>query len=83
MSDTFDRIKGLISEHLDVDENKIVLEASFSDDLGADSLDIVELIMALEENFEIEIPDEDAEEILTVKDAVDYVNDKISKKEEL
>lgn len=83
MSDTFDRIKNLISEHLDVDESKIVLEASFSDDLGADSLDIVELIMALEENFEIEIPDEDAQEILTVKDAVEYVNDKISKKEEL
>ncbi|HIH2762685.1 MAG TPA: acyl carrier protein [Candidatus Azoamicus sp. MARI] len=83
MSETFDRIKNLISEHLDVDEGKIVLEASFADDLGADSLDIVELIMAFEENFEIEIPDEDAQEILTVKDVVDYVDDKVSKKEEL
>ncbi|HIH2763316.1 MAG TPA: acyl carrier protein [Candidatus Azoamicus sp.] len=83
MSDIFDRIKNLISEHLDIDESKIVLEASFSDDLGADSLDLVELIMALEENFEIEIPDEDAQDFLTVKDAVDYVNDKISKKEDL
>ncbi|HIH2762375.1 MAG TPA: acyl carrier protein [Candidatus Azoamicus sp.] len=83
MSETFDRIKNLISEHLDVDEGKIVLEASFSDDLGADSLDLVELIMAFEEHFEIEIPDEDAQEILTVKDAVDYINDKVSKKEEL
>lgn len=83
MSDTFDRIKSIILEHLDVDESKIVLEASLSDDLGADSLDLVELIMALEEHFEIEIPDEDAQEILTIKDAVDYVNDKVSKKDEL
>lgn len=83
MSDTFDRIKGIILEHLDVDESKIVLEASLSDDLGADSLDLVELIMAFEEHFEIEIPDEDAQEILTIKDAVDYINDKVSKKDEL
>ncbi|HIH2763644.1 MAG TPA: acyl carrier protein [Candidatus Azoamicus sp.] len=83
MNDTFDRIKSIISEHLDVDETKIVLEASFSDDLGADSLDIVEIIMALEETFEIEIPDEDAQELLTVKDALTYVNDKLSKKDDL
>lgn len=83
MSDTFNRIKDIISKHLDVDESKISMEASFADDLGADSLDLVELIMALEEQFEIEIPDEDAESIITVKDAVDYVNDKLSKKEDL
>ncbi|MCP3671660.1 MAG: acyl carrier protein, partial [Gammaproteobacteria bacterium] len=60
-----------------------VLEASFTNDLGADSLDTVELIMALEEHFEIEIPDEEAQEILTIKDAVDYVEKKINKKEEV
>jgi acyl carrier protein len=83
MNDTFDRIKKIVAEHLNIDENKINLDASFSEDLGADSLDTVELIMALEEQFEIEIPDEEAQTILTVRDAVDYVNSKIAKKEDL
>lgn len=83
MTDTFDRVKSTILKHIDIDENRVILEASFSDDLGADSLDLVEIIIALEEEFEIEIPDEDAENILTVKDAVDYVSDKLSKKDEL
>ena len=69
----FDRIKKIIVEQLGVDESDIVLEASFIDDLGADSLDIVELIMALEEEFDIEIPDSDAEKITTVGDAVEYI----------
>lgn len=83
MSDTFDRIKKIITEHLDIEDSKIIPEASFADDLGADSLDTVELIMALEEHFEIEIPDEEAQKILTVKNAVDYINEKVAKKEEL
>jgi len=83
MTDIFDRIKKIIAEHLDVEESKIVLDASLTDDLGADSFDTVELIMALEEQFEIEISDEEAQEILTVKHAVDFVNKKIAKKEEL
>lgn len=83
MSDTFDRIKKIITEHLDIEESKIIPEASFAADLGADSLDTVELIMALEEHFEIEIPDEEAQNILTVKNAVDYINEKVAKKEEL
>lgn len=83
MSDTFDRIKKIITEHLDIEESKIIPEASFASDLGADSLDTVELIMALEEHFEIEIPDEEAQNILTVKNAVDYINEKVAKKEEL
>lgn len=83
MTDTFDRIKKIIASNLEIDESKIVLEASFADDLGADSLDTVELIMAFEEHFEIEIPDEEAQEILTVKDAVNYVNDKLAKTEEI
>jgi len=83
MSDTFERVKKVIAEQLDIEEAKIVPEASFTNDLGADSLDNVELIMGLEEQFEIEIPDEEAQKILTVKNAVDYINDKIAKKEEL
>lgn len=63
----------IIVEQLSVEKDKVVPEASFVDDLGADSLDLVELIMAMEENFDIEIPDEDAEKIVTVQDAVDYV----------
>ena len=63
----------IIVEQLSVEKEKVVPEASFVDDLGADSLDLVELIMAMEENFEIEIPEEDAEKIVTVQDAVDYV----------
>ncbi len=69
-----ERVKQIIVEQLGVDEAEVTPSASFVDDLGADSLDIVELVMAFEEAFEIEIPDEDAEKIRTVKDAVDYIN---------
>ena len=68
-----EKLKGIIVDQLDVDEDQITLEASFQDDLDADSLDVVELIMAIEDEFDIEIPDEDAEKIATVKDAVDYI----------
>ncbi len=64
----------IIVEQLSVEKDKVVPEASFVDDLGADSLDLVELIMAMEEKFDIEIPDEDAEKIVTVQDAVNYVD---------
>jgi len=69
-----DRIKEIIVEQLGVEESEITTDASFIDDLGADSLDTVELVMAFEEEFGIEIPDEDAENIRTVKDVVDYLN---------
>jgi acyl carrier protein len=68
-----DSVKTIIAEQLGVDAAEATPEASFTDDLGADSLDIVELVMAFEEEFEIEIPDEDAEKIATVQDAVDYI----------
>jgi acyl carrier protein len=68
-----DKIKKIIAEKLSVDMDEIVPEASFIDDLGADSLDLVELIMSMEEEFDIEISDEKAEELVTVKDAIDYV----------
>jgi len=74
MSDVAERVKKIIVEHLGVEEGKVVESASFIDDLGADSLDTVELVMAFEEEFGIEIPDEAAEKILSVKDAVDYIN---------
>ncbi|HIA85412.1 MAG TPA: acyl carrier protein [Candidatus Marinimicrobia bacterium] len=70
---TFDKVKEVIIDKLGVEEEKIVSEASFVDDLGADSLDTVELIMQLEEEFSIEIPDDDAEKMTTVKSAVDYI----------
>jgi len=73
MSDILEEIKKIICEQLDVPEADIVLTASFVDDLGADSLDQVELIMAMEEEFNVSIPDEDAEKITTVKDAVEYI----------
>ena len=73
MSDISDRVKKIVVEHLGADEDKVVDNASFIDDLGADSLDTVELVMALEEEFDIEIPDEDAEKIATVQNAVDYI----------
>jgi len=73
MSDILEKVKKIIAEQLDVSEADIVPSASFVDDLGADSLDQVELIMAMEEEFNISIPDEDAEKITTVKDAVDYI----------
>lgn len=69
----FEKVKDIIVEQLGVDEEEIKMEASFIDDLGADSLDIVELIMALEEEFELEIPDKEAEKITTVGDAVEYI----------
>jgi acyl carrier protein len=73
MSDIAARVKSIIVEHLGVDEDKVSDTSSFIDDLGADSLDTVELVMAFEEEFGCEIPDEDAEKILTVKDAVDFL----------
>lgn len=74
MSSIEERVKKIVVEQLGVKEDEVTLEASFVDDLGADSLDTVELVMALEEEFETEIPDEDAEKITTVQQAVDYVN---------
>ena len=74
MSETPDRVKKIVVEHLGVDAEKVTEEASFIDDLGADSLDIVELVMAMEEEFEVEIPDEEAENIKTVGDAINYIN---------
>ena len=71
----FEKIKEIIVEQLGVTENTVTMEASFIDDLGADSLDIVELIMALEEEFDLEIPDTDAEKIVTVSDVVDYIKE--------
>ena len=73
----FDKVKEIIVEQLGVAENDVNQEASFIDDLGADSLDIVELIMALEEEFDIEIPDADAEKVVTVGDVVDYIKDNV------
>lgn len=73
-----DRVRKIIAEQLDVSEDKVVPQASFMGDLGADSLDSVEVVMALEEKFEIEIPDEDAQKILNVQNAIDYVKEKVS-----
>ena len=73
---TFDRVKKVVVDQLDVSEDEVTPTASFVDDLGADSLDQVELIMAFEEEFDIEIPDEDAEKISTVGDAVNYIDEK-------
>jgi acyl carrier protein len=73
MAATFDKVKEIIVERLSVDEKDVTQEASFIDDLGADSLDTVELVMALEEEFGMEIPDEEAEKIVTVGDAVKYI----------
>ncbi len=73
MSSVEDKIRKIICEQLDVPEKDVVPEASFVDDLGADSLDQVELIMAMEEEFDVSIPDEDAEKIATVQDAINYI----------
>jgi acyl carrier protein len=75
MSSVQDRVTKIVVEQLGVKEEEVTLEASFVDDLGADSLDTVELVMALEEEFDTEIPDEDAENITTVKQAIDYINE--------
>jgi acyl carrier protein len=74
--DVIEKVKQIIAEQLGVDEGEVTPSASFVDDLGADSLDQVELVMALEENFDVEIPDEDAEKIRTVQDAIDYIEKK-------
>ena len=74
MSDTAERVKKIVKEHLNADEDKITDNASFIEDLGADSLDTVELVMAFEEEFGIEIPDDAAESIVTVGDAVKYID---------
>jgi acyl carrier protein len=74
MSDTADRVKKIVVEHLGVEADKVTEAASFIDDLGADSLDIVELVMAFEEEFNVEIPDDAAEKISPVKDAIDFIN---------
>ncbi len=74
MSDIANRVKKIVVEHLSVDEDKVLEGASFIDDLGADSLDTVELVMALEEEFDTEIPDDEAEKITTVQQAIDYIN---------
>jgi acyl carrier protein len=74
MSDTADRVKKIVVEHLGVEEDKVFEGASFIDDLGADSLDTVELVMAFEEEFGIEIPDDAAEKIATVKDAITFID---------
>ncbi len=73
MSDVAERVKKIVLEHLGVEESKVVENASFIDDLGADSLDTVELVMAFEEEFGCEIPDEEAEKILTIKDAINFI----------
>ncbi len=75
MSDIAERVKKIVGEHLGVDESKVTDSASFIDDLGADSLDTVELVMAFEEEFGCEIPDDAAEKILSVKDAIDYISE--------
>ena len=74
MSDIAERVKKIVVEHLGVEEGKVTESASFIDDLGADSLDIVELVMAFEEEFGVEIPDDAAEKITTVRDAIEYID---------
>ena len=78
MSEHYDKIKEIIMDKLAVEENKITMEAKFIDDLGADSLDTVELIMQFEEEFSIEIPDEDAESLISVGSAVEYIQTKLN-----
>jgi acyl carrier protein len=72
---TADKVKSIIADQLGVNVDEVTADASFTDDLGADSLDIVELVMAFEEEFDIEIPDDDAEKIATVKNAVEYIQE--------
>ena len=75
--EVFEKVKSIIVEQLGATENSVTMEASFIDDLGADSLDIVELVMAIEEEFDIEIPDSDAEKVVTVGDVVDYIKENV------
>ncbi|HHU93037.1 MAG TPA: acyl carrier protein [Halanaerobiaceae bacterium] len=77
MAEIFDKVVEIIVEELGVDPEEVTPEASFIDDLGADSLDVVELVMAFEEEFDLEIPDEDAENIKTVQNAVDYIEENL------
>jgi len=77
MSDVLERVKKIVVEHLDVEAEKVTENASFIDDLGADSLDNVELVMAFEEEFDIEIPDDAADHIQTVGDAVKFISEKV------
>ena len=76
MSNTEEQVKKIVVDHLGIDESKVTPDSKFIDDLGADSLDTVELVMAFEEKFEIEIPDDAAETILTVKDAINFIDSK-------
>ena len=78
MSEHFEKIKEIVIDKLGVEEAKVTVDSKFIDDLGADSLDTVELIMQFEEEFGIEIPDDDAENLLSVKQAVDYITEKLS-----
>ena len=75
--DDLEKVKAIIVEQLGVADTAVTMEASFIDDLGADSLDIVELVMAIEEEFDIEIPDSDAEKVVTVGDVVDYIKENV------
>jgi acyl carrier protein len=77
MASVDERVKEIIAEQLGLEKEDIQPEASFIDDLGADSLDIVEMIMTIEDEFDVEISDEDAEKIVTVQDAINYINDKL------
>jgi acyl carrier protein len=78
MSDVLERVRKIVIDHLDADPDKVTEKASFIEDLEADSLDIVELVMAFEEEFDIEIPDDSAESILTVGDAFNYIKEKLA-----
>ena len=78
MSTTLDRVKKVVIDRLNADENQVSENASFVDDLGADSLDVVDLVIGFEDEFEVQIPDEDAEKIQTVKQAVDYIDAKLA-----
>ena len=77
-AEIFEKVKKIVTEQLSVEASKVTPPANFANDLGADSLDTVELVMALEEEFDIEIPDEAAEQITTVQQAVDYINSKVA-----
>ncbi len=77
MKSVEEKVKKIIAEQLGVDESEVTPDASFVEDLGADSLDTVELVMALEEEFGIEIPDEDAEKIITVQNSIDYIKERL------